>query len=124
MRRTALWSLAAGLLAASAALGWIAWQNGEIDLYLFLIFPVLKAEGALGAVALLLGFAALVIMAIAFWTGVAREGSKTVGKVAAGGVIMIGPLPIVLGTDRRITLLALVLAVVVLTAMIMLLFLR
>ena len=113
--------MAAGLLVASAALGWAAWQKGEIELYLFLIFPVLKAEGAWGAAALLLGFAALVTLAIAFWTGVAHENLETEGKVAAGAVIMIGPLPIVLGTDRRITVLALVLAVVVLTAIIMLL---
>jgi uncharacterized protein (TIGR00304 family) len=108
-------------LVASAVLGWTAWQRGEIDLYLFLIFPVLKAEGAWGAAALLLGFAALVILALAFWAGVAREGSETGGKVSAGGVIMIGPLPIVLGTDRGITVLVLVLTVVVVMVMMMLL---
>ena len=34
------------------------------------------------------------------------------GKVKGGGVILIGPIPVVFGTDKRFALIAMVLAVV------------
>ena len=121
VKREWLWALALALLLSSAAMGWMAWERGEVELYLFLIFPVLKADGAYGAAAFLLAFAALVAMVFSFWTGVPKEGSEPAGRTSVGGVIMIGPIPIVLGSDRRITMIALVLALVVLMIMVLLL---
>lgn len=121
MRKECLWALALALLLSSAALGWMAWERGEIELYLFLIFPVLKADGAHGAAALLLALASLMVIVFSFWTGFRREGSEPSGRTSMGGVIMIGPIPIVLGSDRRTTIIALVLALVVLMIMILLL---
>jgi len=120
VRRVTVWALAGALLAASAALGWVAWERGEIELYLLLIVPVLKAEGGCGVAFLLLGLAALMALSLGLWT----RGGEIPGpteKASVGGVIMIGPLPIVLGSDRRAAILALVLAVVVLMAVVLLL---
>ncbi|MHC1710487.1 MAG: DUF131 domain-containing protein [Methanomassiliicoccales archaeon] len=121
MRREWLWALALALLLSSAALGWMAWERGEVELYIFLIFPVLKAEGAYGAAAFLLAFASLILIIFSFWTGVRQEGPDTSGRTSVGGVIMIGPIPIVLGSDRRTTIITLVLALVVLMMIILLL---
>lgn len=65
------------------------------------------ASGLLFAVGLLL---VLVGFALAFL--VAAAGSE--GRSNAGGVIMIGPIPIVFGTDRRMVRLMLAFAVVML----------
>ena len=121
VRREWLWALALALLVSSAVLGRMAWERGEIEIYLLLIFPVLKAEGAFGAAALLLAFASLLAITYSFWTGVPRDRQEPSGRSSVGGVIMIGPIPIVLGSDRRTTMIALVMALVAL--MIIILFL-
>jgi uncharacterized membrane protein len=122
MRREWLWALAVGLLLCSAALGWMAWEREEVELYLFLIFPVLKADGGYGAASLLLAFAALVVIVLSFFTLVPQEGPGREGRKSVGGVILIGPVPIVLGSDRRTAVLVLVMALAALMIMILLLF--
>ena len=114
-------ALAVALLLSSAALGWMAWEGGELELYLFLIFPVLKAEGLFGAASLLLAFAAFVILVLSFFSLVPQEGPGRSGRASAGGAVLIGPIPIVLGGGRRTAVLALVLGLMVLI-MILLLF--
>ena len=48
-------------------------------------------------------------------------GSEKKGtKIKGGGVILIGPIPIVLGSDRRFALIAMILAIVILLLMIVL----
>ncbi len=121
MRREWLGVVIVALLLSSVALGWMAWGRDEIDLYLFLIVPVLKADGAYGAAALLLAFATMVLVLFAFLTWGPLENVKTEGRTSVGGVIMIGPIPIVLGSDRRTTIIALILALVVLMIIILLL---
>lgn len=121
MKREWLWALAAALLISSAALGWMAWQRGEVELFLFLIIPVLKAQGAYGAASLLLAFAALMVFALSFWIGARREALGPDQGTSVGGVIMIGPIPIVLANDRRAAVLALLLAILVLIAILLLL---
>lgn len=113
VRREWLWALSAALLLSSAALGWMAWERGELELYLILIFPVLKAEGAYGAGCLLLAFVAAIVALSSFWTLAPREGQKTETRTSSGGVVLIGPLPIVWGSDRRTALLAVVIALIV-----------
>jgi uncharacterized protein (TIGR00304 family) len=121
VRREWLWAFALALLLSSAALGWMAWERGEVDLYIFLIFPLLKADGAYGAASVLLAFASLTVIIFSFWTRARGEGQEPAGRTSVAGVIMIGPLPIVLGSDRRITIIALVMTLVVLMIIILLL---
>ncbi len=119
MRKEWLWAFALALLLSSAVLGWRGWERGEVEIYLFLIFPVLKADGAYGAAAFLLAFSSLMVMIYSFWTGARGEGLESERRTSAAGVIMIGPIPIVLGSDRRTTIIALVMALVVLMMIIL-----
>ncbi len=107
------------LLLCSAALGWMAWERGEVELYLFLIFPVLKADGAYGAASFLLALASLMVVVLSLWAGAPRDGQVTERRTSAAGVIMIGPIPIVLGSDRRTTIVTLVVALAVLMVIIL-----
>ncbi|OPX63747.1 MAG: hypothetical protein A4E30_00598 [Methanomassiliicoccales archaeon PtaB.Bin215] len=119
MRREWLWALAAALLLSSAALGWMAWERGEVELYLFLIFPVLKADGAFGAASLLLAFAAVVVIFLSFFIPVPKGSTGPPERPSMGGVVLIGPIPIVLGSDRRTALLALVVGLAALIIMLL-----
>jgi uncharacterized membrane protein len=112
-----------GLAAASAVLGWVAVGKGELVLYLFLVFPVLKAEGAWGAASILLALAAFVMVLINLSYEVVIDEEGAGKRTSTGGVLLIGPLPIVFGTDRRITILALMATVAVLAALLLLLIL-
>ncbi len=120
MRRKWLIALAVALLLSSAALGWMAWERGELELYLFLIFPVLKADGVYGAASLLLAFAAFVIFLLSFFTLATQEGRGRSERMSAGGVVLIGPIPIIFGGDRRTAVLALVLGLMALIIILLL----
>ncbi len=71
--------------------------------------------------ALLLIFAGFFLIVLALLLSALR-GSGEEGRVEAGGVVLIGPVPIVFGTSERIARLMLILAVA-LAAMALLLFL-
>ncbi len=66
----------------------------------------------LGIILIMLGLFLIVLWGI---TGSVRENagikSKKNANVKAGGVIMIGPVPIIFGTDRRSALFAIILAI-------------
>jgi len=120
VRRELPVALAVALLLSSAALGWMAWEGGELELYLFLIFPVLKADGLYGAASLLLAFAAFVVLVLSFFSLAPHEGTGRPGRTSAGGAVLIGPIPIVLGGDRRTAVLALVLGLMALIIILLL----
>ena len=105
------------LVTASAVLGYVAMGRGELELYLVLIVPVLRASGWWGAASILLALAALVALFINLRSVMVLEGESGDKKVSAGGVVLIGPFPIVFGTDRRATVLALLAAVAVLATL-------
>ena len=68
-------------------------------------------------------FIGLIIVVLAVML-VAKRGLRAEGNAKAGGIIIIGPIPIVFGSDKRITknLLYLALALVVATIVLFLLF--
>jgi uncharacterized membrane protein len=103
----------------SVVLAWVAAARGELELYLFLIFPVIKVEGVWGAASLLLALGAFIFLVFSLLPrGLAVNGSL---DRSAGGVVLIGPFPIILGTDRRTTIIALAVAVTVLASLLFLL---
>jgi uncharacterized protein (TIGR00304 family) len=55
---------------------------------------------------LLVVFLAMVI------SGKSSEGGETQTQVRGGGVIMIGPIPIIFGSDAKWTIIAIILAIV------------
>jgi len=117
------WTLAAVLALAAAVLGWVAVEKGELEFFLVLIIPVIGANGAWGMAALLLAFAAFVAMLLGLRLEVADDDTRNRTAVSVGGVVLIGPLPIVFGTDRRTAILALVIALAVLATLLLVLLL-
>src|SRR5271157_3353599 len=75
---------------------------------------------ALGAALIVAGIIVIIAAIIAAST---RGGRKGEGKVKAAGVIMIGPIPIIFGTDRKsvkvVLALALALVIALIIAMVM-----
>ena len=131
MRR---WFLIALLLFASAIILMIvSVASGEGQVGLFLIFPFIVAWGPMAVVGSVLLFLAIVSFLIGFLrsgevvlknAGGADPVAKTGRKF--GGVVMIGPIPIVFGSDRKIANWMLLAGVVLFTlmAIIYLIFLR
>ncbi|AFA39916.1 putative membrane protein [Pyrobaculum oguniense TE7] len=74
------------------------------------------------AFALILIFAGFALIVLSLLVAALRSGEEERGKAEAGGVVLIGPVPIVFGTSEGITKLTLILAVA-LTAMALLVFL-
>ncbi len=77
--------------------------TGESKLALFIIFPVIYGAGfimMIGILMIFLSFASL------FFIPSSQQGSKTTEiqrESKWGGIIFIGPIPIVIGKDRSIT---------------------
>lgn len=136
------------LAGAAASLGWGALQ-GELEVALFLVFPVVYGSGIWGllGIGLLMGaFGAFFLDAAAGLPGAppggrGRRGTgfgdepgagepsrpgearpredpwagagdqEEGGWLRGGGVVMLGPIPIVLGSDKRSTMVLMGLAV-------------
>ncbi len=82
-----------------------SWSAGTLDLGFFF---------ALGITLVFVGVAIIVAAIIIAWIG----SSKRKGNVRGAGVIMIGPIPIIFGTDKKsvkvVLALALAVAIVIL----------
>ncbi|MDD1771300.1 MAG: DUF131 domain-containing protein [Methanomassiliicoccales archaeon] len=120
MRRRICWFTFAALAVAAVALGAVATDTGQLSFYLVWIFPVLQAEGLWGVGTVLCALGAFIALFFTFFE-VSSEGMD--GKASTGGVLLIGPFPIVFGTDRRMTVIALVITVVVLASLVLFLLL-
>jgi len=132
MRRLTVLALLAlvgglALLAYSAA-------TGEGQVVLFLIFPVFTGSGLASFAGMLLIMLGLFLGFLSM-AGLALPGAESAPPPAAappappasparkfGGVVLLGPIPIVFGSDRRVTTAMLVLAIV-LTILLVLFFL-
>jgi uncharacterized protein (TIGR00304 family) len=64
----------------------------------------------------LAGIIAIVAGIVVVFVAIAKSssGRRTEGEVKAAGVVMIGPIPIIFGTDTRWTIVVIVLAIVLL----------
>ena len=58
------------------------------------------ADSFLFNIGLLLGLAGVAVAIVAIFIAIMRSARGT-GKVRGGGVVMIGPVPIVFGTDKE-----------------------
>ncbi len=120
-------------------------SQGDSKISLILIFPVVMGGGALGALGILLLIVGIFLLPVSFfyyktrrYLGGCRDhtshpgGKKSIrrdrggweveslgGKTRAGGVIFIGPIPIVFGSDKGIAKWMIVVGVII--AVIMLL---
>ncbi|MGA1819582.1 MAG: DUF131 domain-containing protein [Thermoplasmatota archaeon] len=89
---------------------------GDVELFLFFIVPVIRFKGVLGGMSFISFLAALMVLFIYLWVSSnekvdRKKGNRAVSQEAGrtreleretrwGGLIFIGPIPIVLG-DRR-----------------------
>jgi uncharacterized protein (TIGR00304 family) len=107
---------------------------GEVVVAVVVIFPVLISNGAIGAAAMLLLVLGLMALVLSYFfveggevgpsdkQGALDDGEER--KMGFGGVVLIGPVPIIFGSDRRTALIAAGLAIMVLAIVILLLSLR
>lgn len=110
-------------------------MRGEVSLSLLFIIPVLTITGPLGAAGALLLPLAIVLLFLALVPGMPRdngieecarrEGSEGESRDTRwGGVIMIGPIPIVFGSAKgqgQYVLLAVLMAVALMAVLLILL---
>jgi len=117
--------LGVGVFALGIALLGVAVARGEAVLYLVLIFPVIQATGLLAFGAIAAMFAGLLLVFVAFALGPPRAPPVAIPspeappaerlptrRTRAGGVVFLGPVPIVFGSDAQVARWMVVVAVV------------
>jgi uncharacterized protein (TIGR00304 family) len=125
LRFVALFMIAGGVMISVFSIA-----LGEMRVALLLIFPVFYAEGAIPTIGIAMLFLGMVVLFISFFIASAssREGTyaRTTGpdqisqedglstKVKGGGVLLIGPIPIVFGSDWKMAITAIVLTILLL----------
>lgn len=119
--------LVAGFIATVAGI-----QSGDIEIGLLLFFiPYLQSSTWIGAVAMLLIFTGIFVLMMSTFLGLgeaneneAQANSSTKRtRAEVGGVLLIGPIPIVFGSSNRAALIALIATALVVMALVVLLLL-
>ena len=77
------------------------------------------ADNLVFSIGLLLAIAGFVVGILAFIIAVAKS-MRGGGKVRGGGVVMIGPVPIIFGTDKQSTRMLVLLAIVLMVVFLLL----
>ena len=77
------------------------------------------ADDLVFSIGLLLAIAGFVVGILAFIIAVAKS-MRGGGKVRGGGVVMIGPVPIIFGTDKQSTRMLVLLAIVLMVVFLLL----
>ncbi|MDH7509044.1 MAG: TIGR00304 family protein [Methanomassiliicoccales archaeon] len=97
--------------------------SGEMQVALFLIFPVIYGTGILSLISLLLIFIGFFLTFLSFaipperievpyeTMEMERPCSEEKPHVKGGGVVLIGPIPIIFGSDAKMAVIAMVLAI-------------
>jgi len=118
------------LLAGVGVLG-LAWSRGEATLYLVLVIPVITGTGPLallGIVLIFLGFMGSFLFLPVLGPSSPPRDVRDVSRVPPeadtgrrwGGVVFLGPFPIVFGSDPRITRIMFLLGLVLFVALLVL----
>src|SRR3990172_983782 len=107
--------LGPGLLAAGIALLAAGFALGEATLSLVLIIPVITATGPWSFLGILITVAGF-FTTFLFWPARMADVPQPVER-RWGGVVFLGPFPIVFGSDQRVTRLMLALGVVLFLAL-------
>lgn len=100
----------------------VAALTGEVEFALFLIFPIIYGTGILAIGGILLIFGGILLTFFSVLPGVPGVGETADGgRVRGGGVVLVGPVPIVFGSDWNMALLAIVLTIVLVVVVFLLL---
>jgi uncharacterized protein (TIGR00304 family) len=100
--------------------------SGNAEVQLFIIFPLISGTSwlfVLGVVLIIASFVlGFVLAASSMGDGQSepeiggQAGQESQAKNRYGGVVLIGPIPIIFGSDRRMALVMLVIAIVIFAA--------
>ena len=130
--RTKFW-MPIAMLAAGIALIAAAVAEGEVEVSLFIIFPVFTGSSFLFLLAIVLVIssfiAGFVLISIDHtWTVErmdasyeGRSSNASRSKTKYGGVLLFGPIPIAFGSNKRMALIMLVVGIVLAVVMLALL---
>jgi uncharacterized protein (TIGR00304 family) len=119
------------MIAASAILLALAAIRGELEIALVVIIPVIMGSGPLSLVGGLLLFFGLLVLLLSYLGVPCRRDEdfeprvdqlEGVSSSKVGGVVLVGPIPIIFGSDWRMASLAIILAMVLIIIAILLLF--
>jgi uncharacterized protein (TIGR00304 family) len=120
------------LLVGLVATAWSV-LSGLTRFYMVVIVPVFASDNVLGILPLLAIFAGIALLALgpAFTENDQDEAGmeetekgpvrQDAGRAKVGGVVLIGPIPILFGSDKKMTLIAAALAIMVLAMIVLLL---
>jgi len=122
--------LAICMIVAGAALLVYCIAIGEMQVALVLIVPVVFGSSILGILVIGLIIAGVFVAIADSFLSSERESSPdrlpnedgltgTAQRKGFGGVVLIGPIPIVFGSSKRMALLAAVIAVIILVLMVL-----
>ncbi|MDI6708031.1 MAG: DUF131 domain-containing protein [Candidatus Thermoplasmatota archaeon] len=96
--------------------------SGSISLFLFI--PVFYTTGLLGFLGALFIILSLILFVFGFTKGLVYEEEQEITpagkgekKLKAGGIVLLGPIPIIFGTDRSLVMILLLLAIILIIAM-------
>ncbi|MDD1743893.1 MAG: DUF131 domain-containing protein [Methanomassiliicoccales archaeon] len=121
-------ALAAFLILAGAALTVYGIATGEMQVALIVFVPVIVASSALGILAIgsIIGGVFVGIVDLFLGAGTMPqdspldEGKNPPGaKTEFGGVVLIGPIPIILGSNKRMAVYAMLVALAVLALIVL-----
>lgn len=93
-------------------------MTGDTEVYLAVIFPIIQTSNVLSIVGLLLMFGAFFLWVMGIFAHPIRRDARMVTpkgepRAKAGGIILIGPIPIVFSNDKNLAIILLILAIVV-----------
>ncbi len=91
--------------------------SGEVKGGLFVVFPFVIGSGIYATLGILLIIASFILFMFTFSTNpIDRETEyttiKTNSKIQGGGIILLGPIPIVIGSNWKIALLLITIAII------------
>jgi uncharacterized protein (TIGR00304 family) len=126
--------LAICMILAGAALLAYCVVIGEMQVALVLIVPVIFGGSILGVLAIGLMIAGVFIFIVDSFLGASPEGmqdglvdgghpSSPTGKTEFGGAVFIGPIPIIFGSSKKVTIYVVILSIVIFFLILMGLFL-
>jgi len=96
----------------------LAISSGEVKGGFFVVFPFLVGAGIYASLGILLIFLAFIMLIFGIFESFKEENFEIEPtempekKIEGGGVVLIGPFPIVFGTNLRIALILIVLAII------------
>ncbi|MCD6222395.1 MAG: DUF131 domain-containing protein [Thermoplasmata archaeon] len=83
---------------------------GEAKAGLFIIFPFIYGTGFFMLAGILLIFISMILFMFSF--PLEYDGSKEYVEERKGGIVMIGPIPIIIASDKNMALLLLIISII------------